>query len=212
MNRAAIRFVIGQIGDGLAGHADPETGAAAGMIEADRAHGEAPDGGGVGREFVDCANPAERFERDGKLDRVHLAGERGAQPGPGPRGAENPEAAPLRIGGKEEGQALNMIPVRVGNEEGRAQRFFFEFVREIQTEPPDPAARVQNEQLIAEAQLDTGSITAVLHGLGAGGRDRAAHAPEAQEQVRWRHLYRVIRHGKDGPGKGWRIVRRTPSC
>ena len=181
MNRAAIRFVIGQVGDGFARGGNAEPGATAGMIQLDRAHGETADRDGGFGEFIDPANSGQRFERDGELDRIHLPNERGTQPFARAGRAEDADLILRCISRPKKGQSLDMIPVSVRNEQSGMERFLRHFIHQEQAEAAQTAPGIEDEHFIAQAQLDAGGVATVADGFRTRGRDGTTHAPEAEE-------------------------------
>ena len=91
---------------------------------------------------------------------------------------EDAEAAAGFVDGREEGQALDVIPVRVGNEEGEIERLGLEFFQERDTELTQAGAGIEDDDVLAGADFDTGSIAAVVNGAASRSGDGAANTPK----------------------------------
>lgn len=174
LNRETIRFVIGQIRDRAPGCFNPETGAAARMIQADRAHVERTERRCAAREFIDRGDAGEEMQRHRKLDRVHLRAQRGLDFRARARPAEDVQSIRATVGRAEKREALDVIPMGVREEQIRGQRL----ARELESEPAQAAPGIEDEPFRAAAQLDAGSVTAVFHGLRSRRGNGPAHAPE----------------------------------
>ena len=82
---------------------------------------------------------------------------------------------------QEEGQALDVVGVRVRQEQVEPER---PLVREGQPKLARAGAAVEDEQrAVVGRDLDARRVTAVAQGLGAGRRDGAARAPEADADI-----------------------------
>jgi len=78
----------------------------------------------------------------------------------------------------EEGQAADMVEMRVREEQIGVERLSLEGLAQI----PDAGAGVEEQQPLAAAHLERGGVAAVARGARAGAGDRAAHAPEAHAE------------------------------
>ena len=84
------------------------------------------------------------------------------------------------IDGQKERQALDVVPVGVRQQQGQVERPGVEFGDQLAPQQPQPGAGVEDDDLAIGADLDTGSVAAVMDGGRARGRNGAAHAPELQ--------------------------------
>jgi len=78
----------------------------------------------------------------------------------------------------EERQTLNMVPMRVGEEQGQVERLVLEFGQQGLTERPQTRAGVEDDDFVTAADFHAGSIAAKANCLRSRCRNRAAHAPE----------------------------------
>jgi len=82
---------------------------------------------------------------------------------------------------QEEGQALDVVGVRVRQEEVEPER---SLVREGETQLAGAGAAVEDEQrAVVGRDLDAGRVATVPQRLGACRRDRAARPPEADADI-----------------------------
>src|SRR5215831_90388 len=80
-------------------------------------------------------------------------------------GTQDGQLGASNIGGSKKGDALNMIPVRMAQEQVRVYRAWLRQQR--LTQSPDARASVKDdERVVIEAHFDTGSIATVAHGGG----------------------------------------------
>ncbi len=204
--RDLVGLVVGQVGDGHAFGGQAEPGAAAGMVKGNGPHFEAPDGCPIGVEFIDRRDPGEGLERDRELERIHLAGERGLEPGPRSSRAENPDFVRRRVSRAEKRQTLDVVPVGVRNEQGEVERLRLQFAREGEAERANPAPGIENNHFVIESQFDAGGIAAVANRLGAGTGNGTAHTPETHDQSRCGMKERINPHNDGGRLAGWRSL------
>ena len=82
----------------------------------------------------------------------------------------------VAIGGREERQPLDVVPVEVGEQDRPAERRVAELAREAL----EPGARVEHERrpIVARRDRDARRVTADARELGAGNRCRPAYAAE----------------------------------
>ena len=84
------------------------------------------------------------------------------------------------IDGLKERQALDVVPMRMRQQQGQVQRLSLEFSDQVLPEQAHSRAGIEDDDLAIGADFDTGSIAAVLDGARPGRRDGAAHTPELQ--------------------------------
>ena len=84
------------------------------------------------------------------------------------------------VGRDEEGEALDVVPVRVGEEEVDRARVEVGGADELEAELADAGARVDDHRVggALEADLQAGGVAAEFRVLRARHRDAAARAPE----------------------------------
>src|SRR5438105_14829596 len=95
---------------------------------------------------------------------------------------DDPQLVLRVVGWNEKGKPLNVVPVRVGDQQRQFDRLVLELLCQRQTEPPNAAPGVEDDDLAVGADLDAGSVPAVLNGARAGRGDRAAHPPEFESR------------------------------
>ena len=100
------------------------------------------------------------------------------------------------VSGKEKGQSLDVVPMRMGQEQRQLERLLMELGLESAAQRAQARARIQNEDVPIGADLDTGGVAAVANRCRAGSGNGAAHTPEFQ--TRWRTF----------PGLGVEFLRR----
>ena len=175
---AGARFGVGKKGDESIGRKQPVADADAGMIRALRAHEHGADGEVEVLEFLDFDVARQLVKRHGKVGAFHLAGERGDETLARAFAAENPQAAAGIVNRPEERQALDVIPMRVREEQRQVQRLFFEFLEQRLSQRPQTGAGIEDDNVIAVADFDAGGVAAIALGRRPGRGDGAAYTPE----------------------------------
>src|SRR5688572_25782001 len=118
------------------------------------------------------------LEGDRKVWALHLPGERGRQAVARAFVAADVNAIARIVGGKEKWKALDMIPMRVGDEEVDLDRLAVELLGQRLAQRPDAGTGVEDNDLTISADFDArGVATKKDRGL-TGRRDRSAHPPE----------------------------------
>jgi len=80
--------------------------------------------------------------------------------------------------GAKHGQAVDVVPVAVRDEDVRVDRHAG---RQLLRQREDAAARIKDDQaVVVGAHLDAGRVAAIARRARAGGGDGAAHAPERE--------------------------------
>ena len=129
-------------------------------------------------KFLDLDVARQFGERHGKIGAFHLAGQRVEQPFARTPAAEDAQPAARIVNRREKRQALDVVPMRVRDEQRDVQRLVFEFRQQREAERAQTRARVENDDFTAAADFDAGSVAAVAHGGRPRRRNRTAHAPE----------------------------------
>ena len=123
----------------------------------------------------------KRLEGHGKVRVVHRSGDRRREPAVHPGGPIDRDVAAGSERGEEERETLDVVRVRVGEQQMEPHR---SFAREREPELPRAGAAVEHEErAVVGRDLDAGRVTAVAKRLGAGGGDRAARSPEPDADV-----------------------------
>src|SRR5947209_3658469 len=83
----------------------------------------------------------------------------------------------------EEGHALDVIPMKVRNEDVRRERTVTEFALQFVAEDTKAGAAIEDVDLVSDAHFHAGGITSVSHVLGLWSRRGTAHAPKLHSHV-----------------------------
>ena len=175
---ASARFGVGKKTDFAAGRGQPVAGTQAGMIGPQRADGRGAKneiGTGNFRNF-DLAR--EVRERDRKERFFHLAVEGGRDFRPRAGDAEDAQPAAGFKQRREKRQSLDVVPVRVGNQEVKVERFPGKFREERFAECPQASAGVEKDEVGAGTDFHAGGVAAVADRARSWHRNRAADAPK----------------------------------
>src|SRR6185436_7669068 len=105
---------------------------------------------------------------------VHLPGERLLERARDVDAAIQVDLVAADEGGREEREALDMIPVDVAEEHPGLEGHLPE---QLLPEEAEAGAPVQDDQRVASADLVAARVAAELHGAGAGRGDAAANSP-----------------------------------
>lgn len=173
-----VGFRIGKEADQAVGRKESVTDADAGVIGAPGADEDGADVEIEIFEFLDFDVAGQFIEGDGKVGAFHLAHEGGEQAFARAFAAEDAQPAFRVVDGRKKRQALDVIPVRVGDEQGQVERTVFEFGQERLSQRTQTGAGVQNDDFIAAPDFDAAGIAAVADGVAAGRGDGAAHTPK----------------------------------
>jgi hypothetical protein len=182
---AEVGFVVGKKSDGAAGSGEPIADANAGMIghaggDPDRANIE------VGFfEFFDFYIGGDFFQSNREKRALHLAGENICEAVAGTFVTKNAKVILLFVNRQKKWEALDMIPMRVSEQQGDFNRGIVELGEELATERAQAGATIENDDLVIGADFDAGGIAAVPNGGWAGSWDGAADAPEFEVRRRF---------------------------
>ena len=124
----------------------------------------------------------ERAEPNREVIGFHLAGQKVEKTIVPRFRAVDQETVSGDISGAEEREPLDMVPVRVTEEQmpgdgNLAAR------QQVGPQLADSRARVANVEVIAESDFDAGRVAAVFAGAVAGSRDGPARAPELHVEI-----------------------------
>src|SRR6266550_1168618 len=144
-------------------------------------------------QFVKVHPRGELTHRDGKERRFHGLGHDLAERRPGASETENANFVFGIVRGLKKWEALDVVPVRVSNQQRQPDWLRLEFSVESDTERPDARARIEHNNFAVSSYFYAGGIPAVTQSLGAGHRYRATCAPKLNSCRRWR--YRDAWHG-----------------
>ena len=112
--------------------------------------------------------------REREVDRVHLVGESALEGLHRPLWTDHGELRAADEVGSEEGEALDVVPVRVADQEVGVD-WALEHVAEL----ADAGPAVDDDQVVvAGPDLDAGGVAAEAKGVAAGGRPGAPGTPE----------------------------------
>src|SRR5205823_814839 len=114
----------------------------------------------------------------GKIRAFHLPGQSAGEAEPRTLETEHAQVVFRLVSGEEKRKALNVIPMRVGEEHAQTDWLGFKFLSQRQTERADAGASVEHDQLAIGADFNARGIATVIDRGWSGGGNRAAHAPE----------------------------------
>ena len=78
----------------------------------------------------------------------------------------------------EERDALDVVPVKVRNENVGANGFAFGFALELLSEAAQSGAAIEDVEVFARENFDAGGVATVTQIVGLGSRRGSAYAPE----------------------------------
>ena len=176
--------MVGDVRDRPVAVGDPVAECAAALVRhVERAHVEAFDLMAAGLHALEPPVPAQPVGTDGKVRRAHREREhvgRFARPsvGPGLVRHVDDDVRIVAISGREEREALHVVPMQVREQQRSLERPAVEQVGDS----PDSRARVehQRERLTVVGQRDARRVPAGANELGTGCGRRAANTAEQQ--------------------------------
>ena len=175
---ARTRFGVGKETDDAIGRRQSVADGEAGMVGAVRADERGADGEIKIAQFFDLDVAGQFRERHGEIGAFHLAGEGGFQTFARAFAAENAQAAAGFVNRGKERQALDVIPVGVGNEEREVERLGLEFAKQRDAELAQAGAGVEDDDVFAAADFNAGGVAAITDGSPPRRGNRAANAPK----------------------------------
>ena len=107
-----------------------------------------------------------------------LAGEHADQAFARAFATQDTQSASGMINRPEERQALDVVPVRMGEQQRELERLIFEFRQQGLAERAQTRARVEDDDFAAASDFDTGSVAANAYCFRSRCRNRTAHTPE----------------------------------
>ena len=122
--------VSGKKHDQAVGRKQPVADAHAGMIGALRAHADGAEVEIEVLQFLDFDVAGQPGKGHGEIGAFHLAGQGVDEPLARAFAAENAQPAALVVDRREKRQSLDVIPVRVGDEQGEVQPPALEFLQQ----------------------------------------------------------------------------------
>jgi len=164
MLEAMGRFVVREKGEGTFRRGEPVADADARVIgeegfNADRAEREIKV-----TQFINLDVAGQLLEADGEVGAFHLARQDFEQTAAGTLVAEDADAVVRAVERLEKGQALDVIPMRVGQQDVQGDGLFAEFAGQFAAEGAQPGAGVEDDDLAAAADFDAGGVAAVMNG------------------------------------------------
>ena len=113
---------------------------------------------------------------------MHLAAQDALQRPPLARRSVDVERRARRVGGHEEREPLDVVPVRVADEQVDGEGPPTELLREREAQLADAGPGIEDEDVLAGSELDAGRVPPVQRRGGAGRRNRASRAPEGHAE------------------------------
>src|SRR5690348_1055795 len=162
-----------------AGRRQPVSQGGAGVAQSHRPHRELPQGEVALGHFAHRELRRQRVQRHREHRRMHLLAEDRLEAHPALLRAPNPHRVARREEGLEVGQALNVIPVRVGEQNLRFHRAVLP-LHQLQPQGPDSGPGVENDEVPARSlHGHARCVAAVTCGVGARRGDRPARPPKS---------------------------------
>src|SRR5262249_41293794 len=121
------------------------------------------------------------IESDGEKCALHLLEKRGAQSVDGAFISKNANIYPRIIGGDEEWEALDVIPMGMGDQDRKFESLFAYLFDQRLAESPNSRTSIQDNDLIANANFHARSVSSVSGGFRARRWNRTAHAPKPDQ-------------------------------
>ena len=148
------------------------------MIRPVRLHLDRPEGKIIIRKLFDLNVARQLGKRHGKVGAFHLPRQRGHQTRARAFAAQNAQMTARFINRRKKGQPLDVIPVRVRQQQREVEGAVLEFLQQRPAQLPQARAGVQNDDLPAVTHLHTRGVSAVTNRARPGGGDGTAHTPE----------------------------------
>src|ERR1039458_4723718 len=136
------------------------------------------DGDASGLDIVEVAMRRHLIESYGEVRCGHLIGQHLFEAACSGGALEEKAVLRIRIERTEERHALNMVPMKVRDEDVGGKRPVAEFALQLLAEHAESGTAVEDIDAVAETHFHTGGIASIAHVLGLWGRRRTAYAPE----------------------------------
>ena len=160
------------------GRKQPVADAKPGMVRTLRPHADRADVEIEILEFLNFDVAGQSGKRHGEIRAFHLAGQRVDQAFARAFAAQNPQLAVRIVNRRKKRQPLNVVPVRVRQQQRQAQRLILEFRQQRAAQRAQPRTRIKDDDVVARTHFDAGRVAAVAHRGRSRRGDRAAHAPK----------------------------------
>ena len=148
------------------------------MVEVHGRHAHVADLDLVAAELVHVDGGGQIAEPDREVFRFHLPAQHLFEAATWPWGAVDVDGHFVRVRRYEEREALDVIPVRVTDEEVDGERPATEVAHQRQPERPQAGAGVEDEHVTARAHLDARRVSAIARRVGTRRGGGPARAPE----------------------------------
>ena len=93
-------------------------------------------------------------------------------------GMKNEQILRVVVHGSEKWDAMNVVPMKVGNENVGEQRAAIRFMQQLVPQRAQACATIENIKRVAQTYLDTRGVAAIPQVLGLRSGRRSAHTPE----------------------------------
>jgi hypothetical protein len=125
----------------------------------------------------------------GKVRRRHLFFHHSLERAKAAGGVKGETVFRIVVERSEEGNALNVVPVKVRNEDVGPDRLVRGVALELLPERTQSGATVEDVEVIAEANFDAGGVASIAQVVGLGSRRGPAYTPELNTHtVPWKEL------------------------
>lgn len=175
----ATDLVVGRVDERACRGIEAEGDASARVMDSGGAGADLADAESEGAQLFDGDGAGHLGEGDGEEGGFDGSGDRAFEAGPGASPAEDADFLTGEVGGGEEGETLDVVPVGVGDEDADAGGVVLQFTDEGFAQFADAGAGVEDDDIAAPSGFDAGGVAAVADGLGAWDGDGTADAPEA---------------------------------
>lgn len=178
-------FVIAGVNDDGTVGLEAKSCGALGMVEGEGMDREVLVAEGGFLELDEVALGGEEVEFDGEVGEGHLTFEDVFDFGGGAAGVEG-DAVGWVIERREEGDALNVVPMEVGHQEVDGTGTRAKALHQVEAELARPGATIDHDGfVVGEAKLQASGVASVAEILRRRSGDGSPDSPEGQLQSRW---------------------------
>ena len=177
---AGTRLGVGKESNQAIRREEPVTDAVAGVMGAKGSNAQRSDCKTEIFEFLDFDIAWQFRKGHWKISAFHLTGQRVDQAGARALTANQAQTAAWIVNGREKRQALDMVPVRVRNQQREMKWTLLELGGQRVPQAAQAGARIQDDNFAAAANFYARGIATVAHGTRSRSRNRAARTPEFQ--------------------------------
>src|SRR5436305_2910914 len=115
---------------------------------------------------------------DGEVRVHHLLFQRALQPAAAAGGVEKEKVIGIVVERAEEWDSLDVVPMKVGDEDVRVHRLTFRLPQHLFSEHTEACAAIENIAAAVDAHLDAGGVATIAQVFRLRSRRRTANSPE----------------------------------